>query len=393
MTKAAATLGAVFFAYAVVTVPTAALPMLVGAYADLLHYDIQAAGLLASIEAAGMVAGVLFTTLVIARPGVDVRKCMTLAIALFGAAQFASCLSPAYPLFAAARFLSGFSGSGLVGAMGSIYLAKVPSPGRAFAIYFGIPYTAGALALFALPRLLDFAGLSPLFAILAALALVALLSTRLLPRVAADTAHEAGAAPKPASTSLRRILAMLLIGSLFINYVGNGGLWIYWERIGSFLRIDGDSRSLALSLGLLSGIAGAAICTTMTRFASRFAGIVIGHLILVAGYCFPLFDHAILAYGGGAALLNAAVAFLTPFYFSAIAKADESGRLVTAALSASGIGYSVGPMLLLPYARREAVEPLLMAAIATALASLLLVAVAWQIARRSSNADLLSRDI
>jgi hypothetical protein len=34
-----------------------------------------------------------------------------------------------------------------------------------------------------------------------------------------------------------------------------------------------------------------------------------------------------------------------------------------------------------------------MAAIATALASLLLVAVAWQIARRSSNADLLSRDI
>ncbi len=391
MSRASATLGVVFFAYAVTTIPTAALPMLVGSYVDHLSYDIEAAGLLASIEAAGMVAGILFTTLVIARPQVDIRRCMAIAIALFGAAQLASCWSSYYPMFAVARFVSGFSGGGLVGAIGSIYLAKAESPDRAFAIYFGIPYTAGAITLVAMPHLLRIAGLSTVYMLLATFALVALLTTRFLPKRAGDAANATGAAPKRAVTPRRTMLGIFLIVSLFINYTGNGGLWIYWERIGNNLQIDVASRSIALSLGLLSGIAGAVACTVMTRIVTRFTGILVGHLVLAMGYALPLLSHQLWAYGGGAALLNAAVAFLTPFYFAAIAEADESGRMVTAALSATGIGYSVGPMLLLPFASQPSVAPLLIAALATAFASLVLAFLVREAARRGADDDLLVR--
>src|SRR5690606_29806322 len=138
-------------------------------------------------------------------------------------------------------------------------------------------------------------------------------------------------------------IALLLCGSLLLNYIGNGGVWVYMERIGAALGLDSADNGLYLAVGMLTGLLGSAAAVAGAGRVGRLTAILIGQAVLVTSYLLLLARPAGIGFLVAVMLLNIAVTFLTPFYLSALSRTDATGRNATLGVFSMGIGYGLGP--------------------------------------------------
>jgi MFS family permease len=373
MNSSSRTLAAVLGSVAVASIPVAAMPVFVGYYADHLAYNIRSAGLISSAETTGMALGAIATGVWLVRPGVNLRRAMLAALGLFVVAQFLS-IWPDHPrIFGAVRLVSGFA-FGMTYAIGGLYIAALPKPDRGYALYFGLQFVDGSLGLWLLPYVFSTVGIRTVYIFLGALALMAMTGIGLLPigrELSVDTPKpHSPEAPRPNS---KRLLALVLLLSLFVNYIGNGGAWVLWERVGAYIGIPEGTRGISLALGMMSGIAGTALCVISVARMARFTGILIGHAALIISYVLPALSTSALSFLISAALLNASVAFIGPLYSGALARTDNSGRNVTIGVIVMGVGYGIGPGVLAYFLAPSGLNSFIAVATSTAILSLLLV--------------------
>ncbi len=366
---------------ALTAIPTAAMPGFVGRYVDSLGFDLALAGRIASVEALGMALGQVLATLLV-RPGSDLRRLLFWSLATFAAAQLLSLIPGLTWLFAGARLLSGTAGAGLVFALVGVYIARLPNADRAYPLYYGMLFVVGPIGLYLLPTLLARVELSHVYLALAVVTVAVLPLLRSLESLD----RRVTAAPVHAATPTRGPIgfaALLLMLSLFLNYVGNGGVWVYMDRVGAAFGLDESTRGFYLAIGMLAGLAGSAAALYFTDRTRRLTALVIGNLLLALSYLLPLWPgRAIPAFVAAALLLNVAVTFFTPFYLAALARTDTTGRNVALGILAFGLGYGIGPAALSPFITDSGFAPMLLVALGTALLSLVLVVAA---ARRSRS--------
>jgi MFS family permease len=338
----------VLIGYEALTVlPTAAMPPFIGHYVDGFGYSLEQAGRIASVEMLGMAAGQAIVLLLFSRSGWNFRRSIFAALILFAIAQVLSTW-PQYPrLFTAARFLSGLTGGGMIFATAGLYIASLPRPDRPYAVLYGALFVVGPIGLFSLPYLFDAVGARYVYLALAAAVVLSLPAIRWYPaqRLAAVIDGPSAAAPKPlARLAITGIV--LLLASLFMNYLSNGGVWIYLERIGAAMDIHASSRGALLAAGMACGVLGTIAALLCADRLGRFALISVGQLLLVVSYAVLLAGSDGVSFFISVILLNVAVTFYTPFYLAQLSAIDPSGRGATLGMMTFGFGYGLGPAVL-----------------------------------------------
>lgn len=330
---------------ALTMVPTAAMPAFVGYYVDGFGYTLQQAGRVASVETVAMAFGQL-TVLLLIHPGWNIRRTVFAALCLFIVAQFLSLWPGNHSLFAAARFLSGLCGGGIMFAVAGAFIASLPRPDRPFAVLYGTMFIVGPIGLFALPHVFDAAGARAVYIVLGVLALLSLAGVRYCPQDRERRTNAVGSAsgkrlPLPAMAAV----ALLLV-SFTINYISNGGVWIYLDRIGASMSIPESSRGNLLALGMAVGVIGTVAAIACSNRPHRYLFITLGQILLLLSYACLLWIGGKGGYLAGACLLNIAVTFYTPFYLAQMSVIDPSGRSATLGMLGFAFGYGLGPAVL-----------------------------------------------
>lgn len=378
---------------ALTAVPTAAMPPFIGAYVDRLGYGLEQAGRIASAETIGMAVGQAVVLLVFTRAGWDLRRSMTVAMLAFAAAQFVSAWAPSESAFVAARFVSGMTGGGMAFATAGVYIASLPRPDRPYVFFYGILFVVGPIGLFGLPLLFDSLGLAGTYSLIGAATVVSLVFVRAYPRHRLEAAGASGAGDRASSARLSPALLVVvavLLASLFANYLSNGGVWVYLERIGEAMAIGAESRGLLLAVGMACGVLGSLAALLCADRLNRWLWIAVGQLLLLGSYAVLLAGATPGAFLAAAILLNVAVTFYTPFYLSQLSAIDPSGRSATIGMMTFGFGYGLGPALLALFLDEGRFAAMLLAASAALVVSLALLGLAAVLQQRAGGSMMAS---
>lgn len=316
----------------------AGLTSMVVAYQHALHFDLKLAGWTATAEGAGYALGMLqvalFGTL---RP---TRARVGAALAVLALAQFLSALPTGASLFCASRAISGLA-AGFVLAFGTAVISAARNPGRAFALYFGTLFVSGMIALPALSRLLISVGFSDTYLVYGVLILLTMVLLPWYPDQCAAAGDTGQISNQAGGSAAPRRLA-LLIASIFVNFVFNGGLWVMAEEFG--LRIPG-THTLTLS-GLLGGtmafgILGTGTAALLPQQRHQLGSILAGNATLVAAVIVMTIWHTVATLVFAMSLLNFSVTFLTPAALAAASIEHKQGAQW--GNLACQLGYSAGP--------------------------------------------------
>lgn len=369
---------------AITCLPTAAMPVFLGHYVDAFGFGIGVAGRIASAETLGMAIGQAIAAFWAARAGVDLRRIAAACLMAFAIAQLASVWHGSSLELSAARLVSGIAGPGLLFAVLGIYLASAQNPDRAYSLYYGVAFVVGPIGLYLLPSVLTRVGSAPVYATLSLLAVAGMLLLLAFPPRKADLRENTiAAAPRAES---RRLVSKLLIGSLFVNYIGNGGVWVYMERIADSHGVDPTTRASYLAIGMATGLLGTVLAFSLATRMPRIGAITVGNAALVTSYAMLLWGASGSGFLAANVLLNVAVTLATPFYLSALARLDPSGGAVGWGVLAFGLGYGLSPGVISVLVGDAHFDAALEFAIVTALAALLLALAAWLYERGRSGA-------
>src|SRR5450830_480704 len=310
-------------------------PVLGGALVDHWGLSLQQMGLLFGIELIAMAAGCLSAALTANRH--DRRRICQAGLLTLALGSGISALHPMYSVLCLSRFISGFGG-GVI--QGTVYATSVlrTNKDRTYAFTNTILLLWGAVTIALVPQILPAIGIEGVFLTFPCMVLLTLPFTRLIPRTAPVVTVQLGTG---SSMPLKSALLLTLFGLLF---GGHGVLWIYQERIGNIIGLDGASIGAILGLSVLSGAAGATMAGLIGRRISvltsqllGFAGAIIASLVIVYG-------QSTLAYASAACIVMAVWFFGLTYLLAYVAECDPSGRLSGLANSSILIGQGLGPI-------------------------------------------------
>jgi DHA1 family inner membrane transport protein len=342
-------------------------PLLV-AYGDTLHFDLPTSGLLATAEGIGFTTGTLLAAL-FGKGLLPTRTRIAVLLMILATAQLLSAsTSHAWPL-AAWRSLSGAM-NGLIYAAGMASIARGKDSERGFALYFGAIFVSGLVALGAIPWLLRMNGLRGFYLTYAVLIVATIGLVRWYPRTdPTGSQPELNATISSADNRANQSRYWMLLASLFINFVFNGGLWVLAERFGLDIQgTDAESLSALLAGSMLFALCGTALSTIFARRWSKLRTIVVGNAALIAAVLIMSEWHTVAGLVIAMAFLNMSVTFLTPAMLSALASRNPQGAQW--GNFASQAGYSVGPTAAAAIATQSGMNALVAASVAGFVASI-----------------------
>lgn len=374
-------LAAVFAFEMLVIVPTSAMPVFMGGYVDVLGFELTLAGRISSAEALGMALGSIVVLVLFARPGWNLRRSVLISLLGFASANLVSSLTESAAIFGISRFVSGFSGGGIVFTTASLYISSFPNPGRPFAVFFGILFLIGPLGLMILPQIFDQFGMSSTYLVLSLATLCSLLFIRAYPAYRGQGPATAGGGDVCRQDAAKIVVGLLLL-ALFINYVFNGGIWVYMERLGVSLGLGDQQLGVLLGIGMLCGLLGTAAAWILAERCSRLTPILIGQALLIVSVLMFLNAESAGLFLAGNITFNASLTFFTPYYLSALARADSTGRSAMIGTLVFGFGYGLGPAALSLIVGEGNFTPALIVANLAFVVSVIFTLAAWFAERR-----------
>jgi MFS transporter, DHA1 family, inner membrane transport protein len=317
---------------------TVILPLILSGAAATFDIAPAAAGIVASAEMGGIAIGTLIASLVVAKYN---RRGMVAAGAICATvANLVSTIPLSFEPILVLRVFSGM-GSGVLLATMAAALAATRNPDRYFGLFVAGAFVSAAISFGTLSALSARDGVVPLFAILAALNVTALLVCRWFP--VGRGSPETDLAATEIVNAKRLPIAAALAG-IVAFYLGVGGVWPMMGAIGSSFGIG-----ISEVGRILAGTSIAALCGALTAsfVAARFGRtppLVLG--LGVAGLSLIW-----LAVAGSDAFRIAPILFLASWNFSVpymmgqLSVLDPSGRAVAFNMTLQYIGFAVGPIL------------------------------------------------
>ncbi len=318
------------------------MPVVVQAFIERGGVTEAQGGLVASIEVFGILLSTSFFAMIQGK--IKWSYAAMFGFAAFVAANLASAHLSGFLPLATMRFAAGI-GAGQPIAVSFAALAITRHPDRWIGWMVAAVLSYAGLGLWFIPLIYKLAGLPALMYCFAAMGLVGFSAAFFA--TGGRMQHEGGASACAPPIRLGRRISAL--ATVFLFFVGYAVIWTYMALLGSHGRLSDDQVSLALTVSQLFGVLGAVTVAVGAepierRFGRRTTLAML--IILGAGTtaAFGLSQHFLLF-----CALNAVFQFTwnagQPALLGAIASADPSGRLVTAAVPMQFLGYAIGPAL------------------------------------------------
>jgi predicted MFS family arabinose efflux permease len=319
--------------------PLVVQPMVVGAMVDLLGLTERQAGIVASVELAGLTLGILAMIPVMSSAS---RTALALfAVAAITGANLLTCLVSSFTWLLPTRFLSGIGAA----AAFCLYLNMASSdeqPEHVFATVNAISITYSGILTLLAPYLLHAGGLPGLLLTLCLMTLLALLT---IPWVIRYGPQSSRPAPISRFTGLPSRV-MLLLAMMLLLYAGHGAIWAYQERIGVAAGLDEHAVGKWLGLSMLVwGVGG----SLLARFMSMSIGRMWPQVISLGASCLAVL---LLVYGSTPAAFAISCGLIAfswfyglPYQMGLLAARDPKGRAALAGVMMSTGGMALGPAI------------------------------------------------
>lgn len=347
---AAARWVAILYAATVGNLYIALSPMFWGGYHDYLNLSDESIGALMSAEFSGSTAATIASFFYMHRRGLDLRNVVFVALGFGVVGNVVTPFVFESPVaLMAVRVLCGIcAGTSYVAAAAAI--TGIGSPQRLVAVFYGAPFIVGALLQPLMNPLFQHWGFATAFVVMAAAAVAAAALYGYFPRFA-----DRGESAEVRSASALRSHALIAILSLglFLQYTGNSGIWLCFERIG---QLSGHSAQVVANVvGLGTGVSliGTWLSTMLVKRLGAVNGILWGTGAIILSSVSLHYAAHLTAFAGAVSVFNAMITFLTPFYFVLLARSHAPTRAIVIGNICMALGFSAGP-LLIRYTVRDA---------------------------------------
>jgi predicted MFS family arabinose efflux permease len=317
--------------------PLVVQPMIVGAMVDILGLTERQAGILASVELAGLTLGILGLLGVMNR--VPRPTLAGLAVSTIVAANVLTCVVHRFEWLLPMRFLSGLGAA----AAFCVYLHMATSdarPEHVFAIVNAISIAYSGVLTLVAPYILQVSGLPGMLLTLSFITTLALVT---VPWIGGfdGSAARSNALLHIASVPSRvlPVLAMMLL-----LYTGHGAIWAYQERIGVAAGLSEHAVGKWLGLSMLVwGVGGSLLARLLSMSIGRIwpqtlslGASCLAVLVLVSG-------STPFAFATSCGLIAFSWFYGLPYQMGLLAAHDPKGRAALAGVMMSTGGMALGP--------------------------------------------------
>ncbi len=241
-----------------------------------------------------------------------------------------------------ARLIGGFGG-GAIYAIGVSSLAATPHPGKSVAIFSGVLALGATIEVGVLPLIIPHGGITGVFLVLLAIALVGLPLVGALP-----AGHKSSSAARVLVKTTSRISgsSWVMLAGMACFHVAPVIYWTYGERIGVGSGIPETTLGLAFTI---SGILGALACFGSEPLARRIGqsrSLQLITALLIMGLLSWLFGRLTpIGYILRACLVGIPWVLGGVFQVNVANEIDPSGRLSALVGPAQNVGLMLGPAI------------------------------------------------
>ncbi len=318
-------------------------PMFWGGYHEYLKLSDARIGALMSAEFFGMSVATVAGIFYMHRRGLDLRRIIYTALGVYVIGNMLTPFLFEYSVgLMSVRVLCGLSA-------GTSYLAAataitgIGSPPRLVAIFYGAPSIVGAVFQPLMNPLFQHWGFAAAFELIAVAAVASLALYAFFPRFA-DNGEQAQAESLSSMRS-SALIGILSLG-LLLQYIGNAGIWLYFERIG---QLSGHSAQLVanvVGVGTGMSLVGTWLSALLVKRLRAADGILWGTGAMILSSISLHYSSHLTAFAGSVSVFNAMITFLTPFYFILLARSYSPARAVVIGNICMALGFSAGPLLI-----------------------------------------------
>lgn len=314
------------------------MPFLMGALIDHRGLAPAAAGLLGSVELAGLAVASIGLAGLFSRGRRKGWILVSLGVAALG--HGLSVLDFGYEVLIASRAIAGVGEGGLV-AGGMAAAAGARNPARLFATVGLVQGLLFAIWMLVTPFLIGGFGANGVFAVLAIATLMIAPVTAWVP----DAPRAAEPTSATETPSQMRIYAWLAITALVTLGVGQTAVFVFVERLGLRSGLSAEAIGIVLAVGALVGMAGSgAAVWAGARFGS-VRPVVIGLATYVFFAVAMIHVAHPVVFTGSNLGFGFVYSFFYPYIMGALAALDRTGRWTATAVGVSTLGVALGPVL------------------------------------------------
>ena len=316
------------------------LPVFLGKAAETFALSDSAAGWLGSTYLAGFGVSSVSASLWLHRVG---RKALArgliLAAALLlllgsGMSTFAGLLAT---LFAAGLFL------GALYTLSFVLAGEYRDATRAVGIKLGGEVALGALLLSLIPAIVyPTYGFTGMLVTLAFVLIVVSPCTQFI--AAAKGTRQTPSSEQGTGIAIPRPAVAALAG-LFVFTVGQAAIWSFVERAGARLSYDAAAIGAVLSIAVLVGGAGSFLAGAVSERFGKMKPLLFAASIYALSMILFGFGQGFPVYAGAVNLFFFAWLFALPYFVSGIAALDDSGRATSLVAACLAFGSMLGPAI------------------------------------------------
>ena len=328
----------------VVNIWIALSPSILGALVDYQGLRIDAAGRLISYNILGTTVATVLAIYIVHRPGANLRLmmfvCVFLVIITSGASVW---FAGDFTALSVVRFINGL-GAGLGFTVSTVAAIGTPNITRTYAILYGSAFLVGGIGLALLPYVYEFAGIDGAFY---GIGLINLLACGLLPFFPKKISQEKNIAEKSWLQLDRAFILMsgLVFGALFLHYLFNSGIWIYFERLGVASGMSAKTTGAILGSSTMAAILGMIAASILGNRVGYLRPIYVGTATITIATLSLLYSSSELVFAIGTSLFNASITFVTPYFIAILANLIPKGIGVSIANVVTMAGYTAGPFI------------------------------------------------
>lgn len=268
---------------------------------------------------------------------ITLRKATLYAACLFLIGNLLSIFATSYEFLLMTRVISAFGG-------GSIMIITITScsltakPDNSYGFWVLGQVLLGAVALFYMPKLFVYWGLSASFFLAVILMMIALPFYRYF----ADFFIEQEIKNVVASKQNKHFGLISLLATLLF-YIAVGGVWTFMSSIAAHAKIDVNFVNSVLALSTLLGIAGCFLPSVIGSLWDRKYFLTLGYCLLFISLGLlisKITQHSLMA---AILLFKFAWMFTIPFILASVASFDVTGKLLNTINLVAGGGLAIGP--------------------------------------------------
>ena len=295
------------------------LPLTMGVLTDGFKFSLEHAGVLLSVEMAGMAALSLLISPFVGK--IDLRKMAFIGVLVVISGQSMTAMATGYVPVGASRFMTG-AGGGILTAILFAAVARTREPERLMGLMNVVFALVTSLFLVLLPYVISGFGPRAYFWALAAVVLCTFWVFTWLPKSSADEEEK-----NEESSSVSVPVVCLVACSSAALFSGQALIWSFSERIGVALGLSMEQIGWILGGGGLAGLVGAALPTWLGRKYGRILPLVFSLLGIGASFIGITYASEPVLYAVSMLGYGFFFGFNMPYAMGIIVAVDPLGRM------------------------------------------------------------------